>query len=466
LLVPVSFVRVEAKVRRAIGRSHADYTEIRLERERRTQVLFQKENLENIESSTEVGGIVRCLVGGGWGIAVFNSLDELEQKVEQAYQIGRAVSAKIGERSSLAPVEPVEEEVHVSLKKDFRGIPLAAKKELVERYNRIMLSVPQIESTTARYTDSFREWLFANSEGTFITEERPDITLLLAATAREDSNIQRAFESIGEAQGFELVEDLEEKAKEVAARAAALLKAKPVQGGNYTVILDPEMAGVFIHEAFGHLCEADFTYKNERMRQILEPGREFSMKELNVIEDGYLPGMRGNCRYDDEGVLRKRIYLIKNGVLQRLMHSRETAAKLGALPTGNARAISYRFEPIVRMRNTYIDEGEAPFEEMLRGIDYGIYAKAAFGGQTEFEQFTFSAAYAYEIEHGALGEMLRDVVLTGNIFEILKNIDMIGNDLQIKGGAGGCGKGGQMPLPVTDGAPHVRIQNVTIGGRA
>jgi len=459
-------IRLEAKVRRALEQSRADYTEIRLEREWRTQVLFQKENLENIESSTEVGGIVRSLVGGGWGIAVFNSLEELEKRVEEAYRIGRAVSAKIGERSSLAPVEPVEDEVRISLKKDFREVPLAQKKELVERYNRIMLSVPKVESTTARYTDSFREWLFANSEGTYITEERPDITLFLAATAREDSNIQRAFESIGEAQGFELVEDLEEKAKEVAERAAALLKAKPVQGGTYTVVLDQELAGTFIHEAFGHLCEADFTFKNERMKKLLQKGRKFGVKELNVIEDGYLPGMRGNYRYDDEGVLRRRIYLIKNGVLQGLMHSRETAAKLGAEPTGNARAISYRFEPIVRMRNTCIDKGSHTFEEMLREIDHGIYAKAAFGGQTEFEQFTFSAAYAYEIEHGEVGEMLRDVVLTGNVFEILKNIDMIGSDLQIKGGAGGCGKGGQMPLPVTAGAPHVRIQNVTIGGRA
>jgi len=459
-------LELEPKVRAAIAKSRADYTEVRLEREWRTRVLFQKDRLENIEASTEVGGLVRCLVGGGWGIAVFNSLDELGKKVEEAYRIAKAVSPKISERSSLAPLDPVEDEVHARLARDFREIPLAKKKELVEHYNQIMLSVPKVVSTTTRYTDSFKEWLFANSEGTFIFEERPDITLILAATAREGDNIQQAFESIGEAQGFELVEGLEEKAKEVADRAVALLSAKPVEGGQYTVILDQDLAGVFIHEAFGHLCEADFTYKNERMRELLQPGREFGVKELNVIEDGFLPGRRGNYRYDDEGVPRRRIYLIKNGVLQGLMHSRETAAKLGAEPTGNARAISYRFEPIVRMRNTYIDRGTASFEEMLRGIDHGIYAKSAFGGQTEFEQFTFSAAYAYEIEHGELGEMLRDVVLTGNVFETLKNIDMIGDDLQIRGGAGGCGKGGQSPLPVTDGAPHIRIQNVTIGGRA
>jgi len=452
-------------VLRAVERSPADFTEIRLEREWRTQVLFQKDKLENLEASREAGGLVRCLVEGGWGLAVFNSLDELERKVEEAYRIARVVAPKVHERCELAPSEPIQDEVPARLKRDFREVPLAKKKALLERYNRIMLEVPKIESTTTRYTDSFKEWLYANSEGTLIFEERPDITLLLVATAREDSNIQRAFESIGEAQGFELVEGLEGKAKEVADRAVALLSAKPVRGGSYTVILDQELAGVFIHEAFGHLCEADFIFKNPRMQEILQPGRQFGVRELNVVEDGYLPGLRGNYKYDDEGVPRRRIYLIKGGLLQGFMHSRETAAKLGAEPTGNARAVSYRFEPIVRMRNTYIDRGSHTFEEMLRGIDRGIYAKGAFGGQTEFEQFTFSAAYAYEIEHGELGELLRDVVLTGNVFDILKNIDMIGDDLQIKGGAGGCGKGDQWPLPVTDGAPHVRIQNVIVGGR-
>lgn len=450
----------------ALERSGADYTEIRIEREWRTQVFFQKDNLENIESSMELGGIVRCLVDGGWGIAVFNRMEEIEKQVEEAFKAAKAVSKRIKERASLAETKPVEDEVRVSLKKDFRGIPLATKKKLVEEYNDIMLKVEGIESTITRYTDSFKEITFVNSEGTFIVEERPDITLLLVAIAREGEDIQRAHDSVGEAGGFEIVEGLEPKAEEVAKRAVGLLSAKPVVGGQYTVVLDQELGGVFIHEAFGHFCEADFLFKNERLRKIMEPGRRFGVKNLNVIEDGFIPGLRGNWRYDDEGVLRKKVFLIKNGILQGFLHSRQTAAKMGAEPTGNARAISYEHEPIVRMRNTYIDKGDVSFKGMIRDISFGIYAKGTFGGQTEFEQFTFSAAYAYEIVNGEVGEMVRDVVLTGNVFEILKNIDKIGDDLKIKGGAGGCGKGGQMPLPVTDGAPHIRIQNVTIGGRA
>ena len=285
--------------------------------------------------------------------------------------------------------------------------------------------------------------------------------------AREgDGNVQLATESHGWAVGFEAVEGKEGLARAAAQRALDLLKAKPVTGGVYTTVLDHKLAGVFIHEAFGHQCEADFISKNPTLQEVLKPGRKFGVDELNVVEEGYLPGLRGNFKYDDEGTPRTKTYLIRDGVLEGFMHSRETAARMGVEPKGNARAISYRYEPIVRMRNTYIDQGTVPFDEMIKDVEYGIYACNAFGGQTELEQFTFSAGYAYEIVNGKVGEMLRDVVLTGNIFETLKNIDRIGDDLQIVSSSGGCGKGGQYPLATTVGSPHIRIQNLTIGGRA
>jgi TldD protein len=366
-------------------------------------------------------------------------------------------------------VDPVQDIVRVSFKKDPRKVPLQEKQALLQEYNDILLKYSdKIVSTQAQYADSFKEVTFANSEGSHIVEERPEVRLQLVATAREgDANIQAAYAGIGRAAGFEIVEDFEERAEMAAQRALDLLGAKPVKGGTYTTILNPMLTGVFIHEAFGHLCEADFIFKNPRLQEVLRLGRKFGVDELNVVEDGYLPGLRGNSKYDDEGTLRRRTHLIKDGVLHGFIHSRETAARMGAEPTGNARAISYRFEPIVRMRNTYVDRGSADFEQMLSGIDHGIYACDHFGGNTGFEQFTFSAAYAYEIVNGQIGDMLRDVVLTGNVFETLRNVDMIGDDLEIiGGGSGGCGKGGQSPLSVTFGGPHMRIQDLTIGGRA
>jgi TldD protein len=146
------------------------------------------------------------------------------------------------------------------------------------------------------------------------------------------------------------------------------------------------------------------------------------------------------------------------------IHSRETAAAMGEPVTGNARAIDYHYPPIVRMTNTIIEPGTASFEDMLAEIKLGIYAKNWYGGTTTLEQFTFSAGEAYMIRNGKVAELVRPVVLSGNLFTTLANIDLVGNDLRISQG-GGCGKAGQSPLPVSDGGPHVRIQNVLVGGR-
>lgn len=457
---------MKGTIRKALERSGADYAEVRLEREVRTQVLFRKDRLENVESSSDAGGIVRALVDGGWGFAVFNDPSNLEQKVKEATGAARLVAARTKEKVELAVVPVVEKEVRATLRKDYRKVRLEEKKDLLESYNRILLGEgSKVVSTVARYTDSFREVTFANSEGTYLVQEVPDVTLMLAAMASDGgANIQQAFESFGEAAGYEAVQGFEEKARVVAKRAVDLLSARSVAGGQYTVVLDPGLAGVFIHEAFGHFCEADFLFKNERLMKLMELGTEFGVKGLSVVDEGYLPGLRGNVPYDDEGVERKKAHLIKKGVLSGLLHSRETARKMGVEPTGNARAISYEHPPIVRMRNTYIEDGQSTFQEMLKGVDRGLYAVEAYGGQTALEQFSFSAAYAHEIVRGEVGELVRDVVLTGNVFETLRAIDRIGNDREMKGGAGGCGKGGQYPLPVTDGSPHIRIQNVTIGG--
>ncbi len=455
------------RIWQALERSPADFTDIRLERSWRTEVTYRGPNLENLQPSADVGGIVRCLAGGGWGIAVFNSLDELGERVADAARIARLVGDRSDERAALAAVPPVQQEVRAALDRDPRTVPLREKQALLQRYNEIMRQTSdKIVTTMALYRDAFSEVTIANSEGTFIVEERPDLELALMAVAREgQSNIQQAMELYGAVAGFEAAVGQEDKATLAARRAVELLGARPVTGGTYTVIMDQDLAGVLTHESFGHLCEADFLFKNPRLREVLQPGRVFGVPELNIVDDGYIPGLRGNYQFDDEGTPRRKVHLVQNGVLQGFLHSRETAARMGGEPTGNARAVSYRHEPVVRMRNTYIDRGTVPFQEMLRGVDRGIYACACLGGNTMLEQFTFSAGYAYEIVDGQIGEMLRDVVLTGNIFETLKNIDCIGDDLTILSQAFGCGKMGQNGLGVTDGAPHIRIQNLTIGGR-
>ena len=136
---------------------------------------------------------------------------------------------------------------------------------------------------------------------------------------------------------------------------------------------------------------------------------------------------------------------------------------MGETPSGNARAINYRFPPIVRMTNTFIESGDATFEDLIAGVKEGVYARNWYGGMTSMEMFTFSAGEAYMVRDGKMEELLRPVMLTGNLFQTLENLDAVANDLDMNQG-GGCGKGGQSPLPVSNGSPHIRIQKCLIGG--
>jgi len=270
--------------------------------------------------------------------------------------------------------------------------------------------------------------------------------------------------SLGSRGDFGSIQGIHRQVEAMAGHAVALLTAPQAKGGEYTVVLDPVLAGVFVHEAFGHLSESDFVYENDRLRQIMTLGKQFGGKQLNIVDSATVPGLRGSYKYDDEGVPAVKTYLIREGRLVGRLHSRETAAKMNEAPTGNARAVSYRYPPIVRMTNTYIEPGTVSFTDMIADIKEGIYAKNWYGGMTSMEMFTFSAGEAYMIRNGRIAEALRPVVLTGNVFDTLKNIDAIGDDLDMNQG-GGCGKGGQMPLPVSNGSPHIRIRHCLVGGR-
>jgi len=205
-------------------------------------------------------------------------------------------------------------------------------------------------------------------------------------------------------------------------------------------------------------------YDNPQLRELMTLGRRFGGPQLNIVDDATISTLRGGYAYDDEGTPGQRTYLIREGVLVGRLHSRETAARMGEAPSGNARAIDYRHSPIVRMSNTYIENGDVPLADMLADIREGVYVKDWYGGQTSLEMFTFSAGESYMIRNGKLAEMLRPVVLTGNVFTTLERIDAIGVDLEMNQG-GGCGKSGQSPLPVSNGSPHVRMSRCVVGGR-
>lgn len=444
----------------------ADYCEIRLEDSRTNSLAFQGPDLENVQESHSFGGNVRACVNGCWGFVTFNDLDGIEKRVEEAVTSARAAARASGEKSQLAQVEPVEDVVRLDVEADPREVSIEDKIALFGGYNERMLKREGVTSTGLRYFDKFTHLYFANSDGTWLDREALDMGMGGAAIARNNGTTARGTASEGGRSNFNLFRNLGERFDKAATSAVESAQSEVVEGGAYTVICDPHLAGVFIHEAFGHLSEGDNVAEDKRMQEILKLGRRFGGDYLNVYDTGLDVGLRGYLPYDDEGVPTQKTWLIREGELVGRLHSRETAGRMGELPTGNARALNYRFPPIPRMRNTCIANGpHGTFEDLIKDVDLGIYAIDAHGGQTNGELFTFTAGQAFMIRDGKIAERVRDVTIGGNVFDTLQNITGIASDYHVQDGAGGCGKAGQMPLPVSHGSPHIRIKDVVIGGR-
>lgn len=452
------------RLQAALRTTTADYAEIRVERTRATRVSFRGRRLEVASESVDAGGCVRVLFKGkGWGVASFTSLDDLPRMLAAAADMSRAVA--LAEPVRLAAAAPREDEVVLPVDGDPFAVPLAEKRRYLEHLNGLMLAMSdRIADTSASYYDELSEWWFLNSDGTWLSEVRPEIGLSAQATARSGERIERSLESLGLRQGWNAVQDREEMFLTAARRALDLLEAPTVKGGTYPVILDPRLAGVFVHEAFGHLSEADFVYENQAAREMMTLGRRFGSASVNIGDNGAAQGLRGTLPYDDEGTPTQDTKLIEGGILVGRLHSRETAGAMGEAPTGNARAISFRYPPIVRMTNTYIRGGTGTFDDLLRDIPLGVYAVDATGGQTYLENFSFTASHGFMIRDGKLAELVKDVTLAGNLFQSLQAIDAVAGDFQWNQMGGGCGKGGQFPLPVTEGAPHVRFRELLVGG--
>ena len=444
-----------------IAKTNVEYIEAHLEESEASHVTYRGKDLESMDKTGTVGGNVRALVNGGWGFVSFNSLDDLESKVKRAIEQAGFVN---GGDVKITPWPAIVDKVKIQIKKNPVEIPLAEKKHILDEYNQIIWTVPKLRTSMIGYADGYRKFIYLNSSGSYIEQERADITLRLTAIAADNGEVQQAGLSLGSPGDFNSIKGLHTQIGEIAQKAVRMLSAPQAGGGQYTVVLDPILAGVFVHEAFGHLSEADHVYENPQLREIMTMGKTFGSTQLNIVDGASVPGLRGSYKYDDEGVPSQKTYLIRQGVLEGRLHSRETSAKMGEKLSGNARAISYRYPPIVRMTNTYIEKGTTSFKDIIADTKEGIYVKNWYGGTTSMEMFTFSAGEAYMIRNGQIAEILRPVVLTGNVFSTLKNIDAIGDDLDMNEG-GGCGKAGQSPLPVSNGSPHIRIQNCLIGGR-
>lgn len=443
-------------------RTQVDYLAIRVEEAEETDILLRGDRIETLSEGLSIGGQVRACHKGGWGFASFNRLEGLEERISEAITAAKLIGE---EETLLAPIPIVQETRILPLTgTDPRQIPLAQKKELCDRYGHILRSVdPRITTISVRYSDSTQRILLATSEGTVLEQAWVDMEMRFAATARNGETVQTGRETTGSRRAYEDLTQLDDQVQSAAQRAVNSLALPPVKGNTYTVVIDPILTGLFVHEAFGHLSEADMTYENPDLLEVMTLGRQFGPKNLQIFDGAEPPGHRGSYFYDDEGTPGTTTQLIKDGALVGRLHSRETAGKLGETPTGNARCLNYHYPPLVRMTNTWIERGDTAVEDLFSEVKEGVYARNWLGGMTNGEMFTFSAGEAWMIRNGKLAEPVRDVTLSGNVFTTLADIEAIGNDFYWDE-SGGCGKGGQNGLPVGCGGPSLRIRNVVVGG--
>jgi TldD protein len=420
-------------------------------------IVMKDGKVQEITSGNNWGGCVRVLKNGAWGVSFTTNPAKMEDAGKSALKLANALDNDV----KLADIEPTHDNVKSKAKLKLQDVSLDEKKEAMSAAEKAA-NLEAIVSTTVNYVDGEGTTIFANSEGTELQIEESRVALFMNAVAASDGIIQFGHKSTGGAAGFEVIqkEDLEKFGRVTAEKAIRLLKAELPPSGKFPVVMDPELTGVFIHEALGHASEADLILKNDSILKG-KMGTQIGSSLVTIIDDATMDAF-GYYPYDSEGVKTRKNILVEDGILKSLLSSRETASQLDITPSGNARSV-VGDQPIVRMSNTYLQPSELKFEELIEDMDSGIYLKGSRGGQVDTGKgvFQFNAAESFLIENGEVKNPLRDVSLSGNILEMLLKVDGVGSDFKM--GVGFCGKSGQT-VPVGDGGPHVRVKEATVGG--
>jgi TldD protein len=427
--------------------------------------------IRTVSEIRNIGIGVRVFYGKGTGFSFSNILDEegVYVAVDTALRIAKTSAKRTLISFKLAEVRPVEEKKTTRVNRHPSTVSLEKKKDLCLRQCQTAVAASrQIASVTSMFGEYHGMLCYANSEGARVSYEPLLIGLRSSCVAKKSGVIVDAWDDHGGSVGLDTFEDEAHSPEKIADNAArwALekLKAKPAPAGKFNALIDQRLAGVLAHESFGHLSEADGVAigASPLAGKI---GQKLGTDLVTIVDEG-LPEKGGyNVYFDDEGVPCERVEILKSGILQRYLQSRVTAKALKMAPTGNARSQDYSFEPIVRMRNTYFGAGNWKPDEALNDLKNGIYAISTAGGQVdETGTFLFKAVRGYLIENGERKYPLRDVALTGNILELLKNVDAVCNDVEISSTPfGGCGKMEQRAI-VGLGGPHLRVKSVLFGG--
>ncbi|OEH85903.1 peptidase C69 [Desulfuribacillus stibiiarsenatis] len=323
---------------------------------------------------------------------------------------------------------------------------------------------PYISQVMVGYTDSIQNIKIVNSNGLFAEDERIHTRLSVQSVAMKDGIMQTGYYGPGQMIGSELFDTVspESVGIEAARIAVTMLDASPAPSGSLPVVISNGFGGVLFHEACGHPLEADAIQKGTSVYKDLV-GKQVASPLITAIDSSLIVNGWGSYHIDDEGHPAQSNVLIKDGILQDYMYDYKRALVEGRKSTGNGRRMSYQHIPIPRMTNTYIDRGNSNPQDIISTTKEGFFAKRLSGGQVNpaTGDFTFVVSEGYMIRNGQIAEPVRGATLIGNGPEVLKKIDMVGNDLELAPGM--CGKSGQN-VPAGVGQPTLRISECTIGG--
>ncbi|WP_409361663.1 metalloprotease TldD [Bartonella heixiaziensis] len=446
---------------------NADDGELYLEYTESEALLFDNGQLKNGSFHQDIGFGLRVVAGEATGYAHSNELSAAALK-----RAGEAAKA-ITYHNHVGPYSAAPQQTNKRLYKPHNPLDTPSfeeKSTLLQKIDAYLREKnDKLHQVTVSLSGSLQHVEILRADGCLIRDIRPLVRLSISVVAAEGDRRENGFYGCGGRQAFSkfIREENWKKAADEALRMALInLEAEPAPAGTFDVVLANGWPGVMLHEAVGHGLEGDFNRKKTSAFSGLL-GKQIAAKGVTVVDDGTIPECRGSLTVDDEGTPSGYNVLIEDGKLVGFMQDRLNARLMGVNPTGNGRRESYAHAPMPRMTNTIMLGGDKTPEEILSSLKNGIYAVSFGGGQVDITsgKFVFECTEAYRVENGKIVAPIKGATLIGNGPEAMKRITMIGNDSKLDNGTGMCGKAGQN-VPVGVGQPHLRINNMTIGGTA
>jgi len=438
-----------------------DFADIYLENRISRQIVMEESKFRSGLYGISQGAGVRVISGNKTGYAYTDEITE--EKLFRAAEVASYV-ARNGTPGSPAAVSVTTRPSYITVDQPLGEIADEKRIDIMKRADQAARDYdPRIRMTMVDYYDEIRGRVIVNSEGIYLRDELPLLFFIVQAMSDDGKARHMARERLSNHSGFEMFEKVppENIAKNAAREAVAMLAAEDAPAGIMDVVMQNGWGGVLVHEAVGHPLEADniakgigaFTGKL---------GQKVASDCFTMVDDGTLPNYRGTINFDDEGTPVKRNVLIEKGVLKGFMTDILSAKQLTMERTGNGRRESFRYIPIPRMTNTFIDNGTDKPEDILASTRKGIYVQSLSGGSVNpvTGVFNFTCREAYLIENGKKTNPIRGATLIGSCMDVISNIDAVGDDLDF--GPGICGKG--QSAEVTAGQPTVRIRGINVGG--